>query len=57
MGGLDIFLARRQPDGSWSEPVNLGYPINTGADENSPRQPQMVSWFFASDRGRWLRTT
>lgn len=35
MGGLDIFVSRKQPDGSWGEPVNLGYPINTGADENS----------------------
>lgn len=35
MGGLDIFVSRKQPDGSWGEPINLGYPINTGADENS----------------------
>lgn len=33
MGGYDIYKADRQPDGSWSEPVNLGYPINTAADE------------------------
>ncbi len=51
MGGLDIFLARRQPDGSWSEPVNLGYPINTGADENSLLvSPDGKLGFFASDR-------
>ncbi len=35
MGGLDIFVSRKQADGSWGEPINLGYPINTGADENS----------------------
>ncbi len=35
MGGLDIFLCRRQEDGSWGKPMNLGYPINTNADENS----------------------
>jgi len=29
MGKSDIYLARRQPDGSWGEPQNLGYPINT----------------------------
>lgn len=34
-GGLDIFVSRRQPDGSWGEPVNLGYPINTIDDESS----------------------
>lgn len=35
MGGLDIFVSRRQADGSWGKPVNLGYPINTVTDENS----------------------
>ncbi len=33
MGGLDIFFSRRQDDGSWGEPVNLGYPVNTHRDE------------------------
>ncbi len=34
LGGLDIFVSRRDPvTGSWSEPVNLGYPINTRGDE------------------------
>jgi tetratricopeptide (TPR) repeat protein len=33
MGGYDIFKSVRQDDGSWSEPQNLGYPINTPADE------------------------
>lgn len=50
-GGLDIFVSRKQDDGSWSKPQNLGYPINTGADENS----LLVSAggelaYFASDR-------
>jgi Tol biopolymer transport system component len=35
MGGLDIFMSRRQENGSWGVPVNLGYPINTADDENS----------------------
>ena len=35
MGGLDIFMSRKQPDGSWGKPENLGYPINTASDENS----------------------
>ncbi|MBL4735127.1 MAG: PD40 domain-containing protein [Flavobacteriales bacterium] len=34
MGGLDIFVSKRQEDGSWGEPLNLGYPINTFNDEN-----------------------
>ena len=33
MGGYDIFMSRKKDDGTWSAPVNLGYPINTEADE------------------------
>jgi outer membrane protein OmpA-like peptidoglycan-associated protein/tetratricopeptide (TPR) repeat protein len=33
MGGMDLYLARKHPDGTWSHPFNLGYPINTFADE------------------------
>ena len=35
MGGLDIFMTQKQEDGSWSTPVNMGFPINTFNDENS----------------------
>lgn len=50
-GGLDIFVSRLQDDGTWGKAQNLGYPINTGADENS----LLVSAdgrlaYFASDR-------
>lgn len=33
MGGYDLYYSVLQPDGTWSEPKNLGYPINTPADE------------------------
>ncbi len=51
MGGLDIYMCRMQADGTWSKPINLGYPINTHMDENS----LLVSSkgdvaYFASDR-------
>ena len=29
MGGYDIFYSRKKEDGTWAEPVNMGYPINT----------------------------
>lgn len=32
LGRSDIFVARRTADG-WSEPQNIGYPINTNGDE------------------------
>lgn len=35
MGGADLFRAKRQPDGSWGEPENMGYPINNSGDELS----------------------
>lgn len=33
MGGVDLFKISRNDDGSWGEPFNLGYPINTSSDE------------------------
>lgn len=51
MGGLDIFMSKRQPDGEWGEPVNLGYPINTWGEENSVLVgPDGKLAYFASDR-------
>jgi outer membrane protein OmpA-like peptidoglycan-associated protein len=35
MGDQDLFYARRQPDGTWSAPINLGYPLNTKQDEGA----------------------
>ncbi|HSQ45231.1 MAG TPA: OmpA family protein [Ginsengibacter sp.] len=31
----DIFVARKLPNGKWSKPENLGYPVNTIDDEGS----------------------
>lgn len=33
MGGFDIYMTVMNPDTSWTEPRNLGYPINTYNDE------------------------
>lgn len=35
-GDMDIYKCERQPNGSWGDPINLGYPINTPGDEKSP---------------------
>lgn len=51
MGGLDIFMSKRQPNGTWGPAINLGYPINTFSDENSLLvEPSGKLAFFASDR-------
>jgi len=43
LGGYDIFLSRKDENGNWGAPVNLGYPINTESDEVG---------FFVSTDGR-----
>jgi len=35
IGGFDIFYSRMDSFGNWQEPQNIGYPINTVADEIS----------------------
>lgn len=34
LGGQDIYRTVRVNNGSWSQPENLGYPINTNGDES-----------------------
>lgn len=51
MGGLDIFVSKKDQEGNWSTPINLGYPINTHKDENSLIvSPDGRIAYFASDR-------
>jgi hypothetical protein len=33
MGGYDVFMSALNPDGSWANPVNLGYPVNSTDDD------------------------
>lgn len=35
MGGYDLYLSKLRQDGKWGKPINLGYPINTKANEGS----------------------
>ncbi len=32
MGGYDIFRCEREENYSWSQPTNIGYPLNTTSD-------------------------
>ena len=34
-GGSDLFVIRKKIDGNWSNPMNLGYPINSFDNEGS----------------------
>lgn len=51
MGGFDIFLARKDSGGAWGQPINLGFPINTYADEFGITIPGSGEFaVFSSDR-------
>ena len=41
-GGADLWQTRRQPDGTWSAPIDLGCTVNTSNDEIAPA-------FYAND--------
>ena len=51
MGGRDLFMSKRNADGTWGDPQNLGYPINTSDDERTlfiDAKGDLA--YFASDR-------
>ena len=50
MGGRDIYMCRRLPNGKWSAPINLGPPINTPYDEDGPFfHPDGKTLFYSSN--------
>jgi outer membrane protein OmpA-like peptidoglycan-associated protein len=44
IGGYDIFKSEQMADGTWSKPVNLGYPLNTTDDD---------LFFYPSGNGKY----
>jgi hypothetical protein len=50
VGGFDIYKATKNEKGEWGEVVNLGAPINTASDEDSPFiHPDGKTLYFSSD--------
>ncbi len=50
LGGLDIYMVRRLPNGEWGVPKNLGEDINTPYDEETPMiHPDGKTLFFSSE--------
>ena len=49
MGGMDIWMVERQPDRTWSAPVNLGPTVNTPGQEVAPFISLSGSLFFSSN--------
>lgn len=57
MGQGDLYLSRFDRTSGWSEPENLGYPINTHHDEIGLSVNAMGNRaYFASDRGQGTDT-
>lgn len=51
MGGHDIYVVRKNEKGGWSTPENVGYPINTAADEHGMiADPNGRHAYYASER-------
>lgn len=51
MGGLDIYVSRKNPDGTWSAPENIGSPINTEYDEEAPFLSDDEKTLYFSSKG------
>lgn len=50
-GNADIYCAKRNADGTWGEPQNLGEPINTKGTEMAPfLHPDGRTLYFSSDK-------
>lgn len=50
MGMSDIFFSKKDAEGNWQKPTNLGYPINTPANEIGLIVNRKGDWaYFASD--------
>jgi outer membrane protein OmpA-like peptidoglycan-associated protein/tetratricopeptide (TPR) repeat protein len=55
VGGTDIFYMRKQKDGTWSKPKNIGFPINTEEDELGlfVSTDGKTAYFSSRQRGIW----
>lgn len=50
LGGLDLFVAKVKPDGTFEKPINLGDKINTAFDDFGMTFINPTTGFFTSNR-------
>ncbi len=50
MGGYDLFKSQLLTNGQWSEPKNMGYPINSVMDDIFISTVNNEDYFFSSNR-------
>ncbi len=53
LGGLDIFISEMNADGSWTEPQNMGRPINSSMDDFGLvfKDTKCAEGYISSNRG------
>lgn len=55
LGGTDIWMSRKLPNGEWGEPQNLGPTVNTPLNEDFPNMlPDGKTLYFASQGHKGL---
>ena len=55
IGGYDIYQINKLDDDEWSEPVNMGVPVNTAGNEKSPFiHTDSQTLYFSSDGHKGL---
>lgn len=50
MGAYDLFSTKKQENGHWTEPRNMGYPINSVMDDIFISTVNNKDYFFSSNR-------
>ena len=51
MGGMDLYMSRKLDDNTWTNPLNLGYPLNTHKNDISVLiSPKGDKGYFSSNR-------
>jgi hypothetical protein len=53
MGGFDVYKVTKDKNGNWQKPVNLGYPVNSPADElfYQPTADTLVALYSTMRKG------
>lgn len=53
LGGLDVFVSHRGSDGEWTDPENMGRPVNSSMDDFGLvfRDTKCTEGFVSSNRG------
>lgn len=51
LGGFDIYVVKRLPNGEWGLPKNIGAPVNTSGDEKFPFWAESEGMMYFSSNG------